>query len=172
MEDLLRRSIDGDASAFAALMRRHTQYLYKVAWTQLGHEQDVADALQETAFACWRKLKSLQKPEYFRTWMTRILINECNKILRARPRTVSLEETSTIVDETARADGEDWRDVLGMLDEKYRLAMYLHYVEGFKAREIAEMTDVAVSTITTRLERGRKKLEEAWRSTTSEGARV
>ena len=54
--------------------------------------KDVADAISDTILVCWEKIDTLKKNRFFRTWMTRILINKCNDILRAGQRTVFTDE--------------------------------------------------------------------------------
>ena len=62
---------------FCRLMDMHLQTMYKIAWSYLKNEEDVADVLQETTLACYEKLGDLKQNRYFKTWMTRILINKC-----------------------------------------------------------------------------------------------
>ena len=56
--------------------------MYKVARGILDNDEDAADAMQDTILTCFEKIHTLKNPEYFKTWMIRILINECNKIHR------------------------------------------------------------------------------------------
>lgn len=81
MTDLIKKAIYGDADAFLELMDVNSLAMYKVAKGILGNDDDVADAVQNTILTCFEKLNTLKKPRYFKTWMIRILINECNKIL-------------------------------------------------------------------------------------------
>lgn len=62
--------------------------MYKVAKAILKNDDDVADAMQETILTCWEKIDSLKKEDYFKTWMIRILINQCNSIYRKRKKLV------------------------------------------------------------------------------------
>lgn len=82
MKYLVKQAIKGDADAFLELMEQNSLNMYKVARAILQNDEDAADAIQDTILTCFEKLDTLKKPEYFKTWMTRILINECNKILR------------------------------------------------------------------------------------------
>ena len=84
MKQRINRAIKGDQEAFVQLIQEHTQGMYKVARSILGNEEDVADAMQDTIVACYEKIGTLKKPQYFKTWLTRILINNCNDILRTK----------------------------------------------------------------------------------------
>ena len=77
MENLVKKAKSGDSGAFAQLIRMNTQSMYKVAWAYLKNDEDVADAIQETILKCYEKLSTLKKDSYFKTWMIRILINNC-----------------------------------------------------------------------------------------------
>ena len=68
------------------------QNMYKVARSILLRDEDVADAISDTILVCWEKIDTLKKNRFFRTWMTRILINKCNDILRDCQRTVFTDE--------------------------------------------------------------------------------
>ena len=71
-----------DPAVFMAEIDRLTDQLYKTAWAILKNEADVADAIQESITDGFEKRGELRKPQYFRTWMIRILINNCYQILR------------------------------------------------------------------------------------------
>ena len=81
-----------DKLAFAELMQGHMQEMYKVGLAILMNDEDVADAVSETILNCFEKLNTLREDKYFKTWMTRILINNCYKILEDRKRQTGLEE--------------------------------------------------------------------------------
>ena len=92
LEELICRARAGDGEAFAALTESQKQTLYKVARSYLHSDADAADAIGDTVLSCWEKLSTLRQPEYFRTWLVRILIRKCQDILRQRGRVVPLEE--------------------------------------------------------------------------------
>lgn len=159
MDNLVKRAQQGDADAFTELMQSQMQNMYKTARALLPVDEDAADAISDTILACWEKLEQLKKPEYFRTWMTRILINKCNDILRKKKEVYLTDE---IQDEAAAASEEydniEWLETMKSLDEKYRLVMILHYVNGLKAAEISTVLHIPVSTVRTRLSRGRSQM--------------
>ena len=91
MEELIRRALAGDGAAFVALMDSQKSTMYKVARSYLHNDADAADAIGEAVLACFEKLDTLRQPQYFRTWLVRILIRKCQDILRERARSVRLE---------------------------------------------------------------------------------
>ena len=84
--------------------------------------------------------------------------NQCNDILRQRKKVYPVEE----VRETARPSDEyeniEWMEMLNGLDEKYRMVMILYYVNGLKTTEISDILHMPVSTVRTRLSRGRNQM--------------
>ena len=94
------------------------QEMYKVGLAILMNDEDVADAVSETILNCFEKLDTLREDKYFKTWMTRILINNCYKILEVRKRQTGLEEWEepSVTDEY----NVELKDALSSIDEKYR----------------------------------------------------
>ena len=161
MELLVKRAKKHDKQAFSELMRGCSQNMYKIDKAILKNDDDIADAMQETALTCWEKIDTLKKPEFFKTWMTKILINECNAILRQRKRIVFDEYTEASAVEDAYAEIE-WKEFLKQLEEKYRIVVILYYVEGFKIREVAQFLDISEGTVKSRMAVARKKMEELY----------
>jgi len=160
MEELIRRALAGDGAAFVALMDSQKSTMYKVARSYLHNDADAADAIGEAVLACFEKLDTLRQPQYFRTWLVRILIRKCQDILRERARSVPLEEiTPAACAEPGHARVE-FLALLDGLDEKYRTVLYLFYYEEMTVREIGEILGLGTTAVTTRLHRARAKLRE------------
>lgn len=158
MNNLIRRARRKDPDAFTELMQQQMQNMYKAAKAILRSDEDVADAIQETILCCWEKLDQLREDRYFRTWMTRILINKCNDLLRERQEFLAGEELPDIAAPDWEFENVEWRETLNAIDEKYRLVLMLYYVEGFSSADISQILDMPESTVRTRLSRGRKMI--------------
>ena len=156
MKHLVKKAMAGNKDAFVQLMEMNTQSMYKVARAYFTSDADVADAISETVLICFEQLDTLRKPEYFKTWMTRILINHCYDILRERSDYVDLD----CCEEPAQCDeyNIEFKEALSSVDERYRLPMELYYGQGFKVKEIAEILSMPPNTIKTYLSRGRKQI--------------
>ena len=147
-----------DPDAFDKLMRTQLKKMYRIAIAMLQNEEDAADAIQETVLRCWQKIGQLKNDKYFETWLTRILINQCNDILRGRKKIVYVEDIPEIAHEDHYFNDE-WKEILSGLSEKYRVVMELYYVDGFSAKEIAGMLHITDTNVRKRMVRGRKQLE-------------
>ena len=122
--------------------------LYKTAMLYLGSHSQAVDALDEAIYKGLCGYKKLRKPEFFNTWMTRILINECNNELRRRKRTCPLEELpETAVEEF---DSLPLKEALQKLPKDLKDVIVLRYFSGFTLAETAELLNIPQGTAATR----------------------
>lgn len=158
MDRLVKKAVRGDAEAFAELIRRNKQSMYKMAWIYLQNEDDIADALQDTILSCYEKISTLREPRYFKTWMTRILINKCTDILRRKTQDRNIQDIQAGQDcwELERCE---WKQLLLCLDEGTQKIVEMYYFDEFSIREIGEMLGMNKNTVATRLSRARKTLQ-------------
>lgn len=169
MKTLILEAIGGDADAFTRLMQSQLQNMYKTASAILRNDEDAADAISDTILTCWEKKGQLKKPEFFRTWMTRILINKCKDMIRTQSSLSLVEELPEQSVHDTTYENVEWKAALDGLDEKHRLVMALYYVEGFDTVEIGKMLDMPESTVRSRLARGREKLAKSLEGGSSYG---
>ena len=155
---LVKRARERDAEAFTEVIQLLTADMYKVAYSILLNDEDAADAIQDTILTCWEKIHTLRKAAFFKTWLTRILINHCYDIRKNNQKVTYLEEYEEPVAEDDR--NSEFKEMLSVLDEKYRIVMVLFYEEGYKTGEIAKFLQLSPSTVQTRLQRGREKLAD------------
>jgi len=162
MEFLVQKAKAKNSEAFVQLMESQMKNMYKIAWSYLKNDDDAADAIQDTILTCYEKIDTLEKNKYFKTWMTRILINKCKAMLNNR-KEVAMEE-SILENQLSQSDYSDleWNELLSLLDEKYRIVVLLYYAEGFKVKEISQILDVKESTIQSRLARAREKISKEY----------
>ncbi|RDY26706.1 sigma-70 family RNA polymerase sigma factor [Romboutsia weinsteinii] len=160
MDLLIKRAKKGDKNAFVQLMKENELSLYKVAKSILKNDEDVADAMQETILSALENISSLKQDKYFKTWLTRILINKCNTILRKNSKTIQLKEyfdagyTENFIQSISIKEG------IQTLSDEQKLVLHLYYVMGFNSREISELLNEKESTVKVRLSRSRNKLKD------------
>ena len=133
--------------------------MYHIARTLLRHDADCADAIQEAIVRAFLKIGSLKEDRYAKTWLIRILINECYNILRGKKQNVSLDAIAEVKAEE-KTDYSELYQALRDLPEKMRITVALYYVEGYKVSEIARITGSTESMVKNRLFRARKKLRK------------
>ena len=117
MDALITEAKNGDKEAFVRLIRMNKQSLYKTAWIYLRDEQDIADALQNTILSCYENIQRLRESKYFKTWLMRILINECKDILRQKNHAAELDDFAEGV-HCEELNLCEWKQLLLCLDEE------------------------------------------------------
>lgn len=161
-ELLIRKAKKGDSDAFCQLMNLHMENMYKISRAYLHHDEDVADAIQETILSCFEHLPSLKQNRYFKTWMTRILINKCKDILHQKSRLHLLEHFPDTPIYEENYETLEWEHLLSGFDEETKTIFLLYYLEEFRIKDIAEILQLKESTVKSRLQRGRKKLTDIY----------
>ena len=139
------------------LILNSERQLYSTAKTILINDQDCADAIQETIVKAFSKIGTLRNDKYAKTWLIRILINECYTLLRKSSKLVSLERMSemTEIETDQKTDYSDLYRAVNSLKE----AVILYYIEDFNIKEIAQILEITEGAVQKRLARARGKLK-------------
>lgn len=144
-----------------ALILESEHQMYSTAKTILRSDYDCSDAIQETIVKAFQKIDTLKKDKYAKTWLMRILINECYMFLRKEKKCVSLEE-ATPLSEIKAQEKTDYSELylaVNSLKEELKLPVVLYYAEDFSVREIAQILDISEGAVQKRLARARAKLK-------------
>lgn len=142
---------------FTAQVLSAEEMLYKVAMAMLRHEDDALDAIQNAVLRAYERLDTLKKEEYFRTWITRILINVCNRQLRSRKKTAAYHETQQAA--ASPQEAAEVRAAVEGLPMKLRQVVVLYYMQDFSTKEIASILRIPKGTVLSRLSRARELLK-------------
>jgi len=134
--------------------------LYRVARSILNNEHDCADAVQEAVFQGWLKRGQLRDMASFKTWITRITVNECRNLQRRAMKQKKAVEAS--IDELRRPENKsgepDLEAALSELPDKYRLPIVLYYMEDYPTKTIAGMLEIPEGRLRERMRTARKML--------------
>ena len=147
-----------DKGTFIAGIEACSEMMYRVAWSILRNETDVQDALQDAALKAWEKRDRLREEKYFRTWLTRILINACYDTQRKHRKIVPLEKVPAQI--PASAPDPELAMALEAVPEKLRLPLVLCYSEGMSYEEAAAALGIPAATLRGRLRRGKDALRK------------
>jgi RNA polymerase sigma-70 factor (ECF subfamily) len=169
-EELVARSIGGDADSFNELIHRWERPIYALAYRQIGREEDARDVCQETFLRAFRALKGFRGQAKFSSWLYRIALNLCRDWMRRERRTpvVQVLEDVDLMDlAAARGPSESIEDrvarhdltrnverVMALLPEEQRTAIVLKEYHGLTFQEIADLVGCPLSTVKTRLYQG------------------
>src|SRR5438876_948515 len=179
-EELVARSIGGDADSFNELILRWERPIYALAYRTIGREEDARDVCQETFLRAFRALPGFRGQAKFSSWLYRIALNLCRDWIRRERRTgfvqppedvdlmdlaAAAEPSESIEDLVARKD--QMRVVeraMALLPEDQRTAIVLKEYHGLTFQEIADLLGCPLSTVKTRLYQGllvlRRELEK------------
>lgn len=166
MEELVEKSKKGDNQAFSELIISMENELYKIARIRLRNEEDIKEAVQETIIKAYSSLKKLRNSKFFKTWIIRILINECNNIYSRNKKNNFEEYDENIIKMEAtndlknKIDNLDFFILIDNLNYTERIVLTLFYLEEFSTKEIAKILKEPEATIRTRLSRSRNKLKK------------
>lgn len=169
-EELVLRSIDGDADSFNELVRRWERPIYALAYRQIGRPEDARDICQETFLRAFRALPGFRGQAKFSSWIYRIALNLCRDWMRRESRATfvqppegsellelpaSREPSESLEDLVARKDlAHAVERAMARLPEEQRTAIILKEYHDLTFQEIADLVGCPLSTVKTRLYQG------------------
>ncbi|MCI8311401.1 MAG: sigma-70 family RNA polymerase sigma factor [Lachnospiraceae bacterium] len=153
------KATDKEALIHEQLIKNYEKY-YRIAYSYTFQEQDAMDIVQEAAYRAILKSESLRNPEYADTWICRIIKNEAVRFLeRYKGRTVTMEELPEEGSEDQIED-LDLKQALTRLNNEERTIVVLKYFEEEKLTTIAQIMDLNLNTVKSRLYRAVEKLKK------------
>ncbi len=169
-EELVARSIGGDADSFNELVVRWERPIYALAYRTIGREEDARDVCQETFLRAFRGLPGFRGQAKFSSWLYRIALNLCRDWIRRERRApivqapddvdlvelaAAAEPSESIEDLVARRDlAASVERAMALLPEEQRTAIVLKEYHGLTFQEIADLMNCPLSTVKTRLYQG------------------
>lgn len=145
---------------FTAEVLKAEKSLYHIAKSILKNDEDCADAMQNAILSAYQKLHTLKKEAFFKTWITRILINESYQMIRSRKVQVSYGDYMDSREAEDKTRYSELYLTVMELSENYRIPFVLHYVEGYSVKEIGSILKLSESAVKVRLHRARNLMKE------------
>ena len=143
---LIRKAKKGDTKAYGELIQLHKDYFYRNAFCYVKNVDLAGDVFQEAVTIGMLSIKDLKNPNYFRTWITRIIYNCANEMFRK-------------AEKESREEIIDLHNAVESLEEPYRTIIKQKYFEDKKISEIAAYTGRAEGTVKSDLSRAKRKLK-------------
>lgn len=176
---LVQRASKGDLQAFEALVKAYETKLYNVALRMVSDSEDAMDIVQEVFLKAYQALPNFRGDSKFSTWIYRICMNASLDHLRRRKKSQvysldapiefpdseaqrQVEDTAESTEEIveARFLGEKLLEILSDLEPHYRAVLILCDVQGYSYQEIAEILDMSLGTVKSRIHRARSILRK------------
>jgi RNA polymerase sigma-70 factor (ECF subfamily) len=153
----------GDKDAFSRLIEFNKVSMYRVALSMVKKKEDIEDAIQNSIIKAYQDVIYLRKDEYFKTWLIRILINECKSILKNNSKLVHIEEINSDIEIAQDFSNVEIICAINLLEDDLRTVTTLFYFEDMPQKEIAKVLDIPEGTVKSRLSRARNMLYELLR---------
>ena len=177
MEELIKKIQTGDELAFKKLTQNVENDLYRVAKTRLIDDDDIKDAIQNTMLITYKNSKKIKNYEAFKTWMFRVLINECNKIYNKNKKNKVICEKilKGSVYEQYREPIEEVHNkmnfdiLISKLSYEERIALTLYYNSGLSYSQISKILKANENTIKSRITRDVQKLKKLYKEVKTHG---
>lgn len=147
-----------DKEQLGSLIIESQETMYRVAKTLLRDDGDCQDAMQEAIVKAFAKVDTLRSDRLARTWLIRIVINECYTLLRRKQKLVYLEDYPREEQAQERRDYSELYEALERLPGPARICVTLYYLEGYSVKEIGAMLEIPESTVKNRLARARARM--------------
>jgi len=150
--EMVKRAKKGDDEAFLSLIHLHKETLYWTAISYLKDENKAMEAVQETTYRAYKGINALKKPEFFKTWLTKIMMNYCADTLKKEKREISQDELifTTGVEDRTYLEVEE---ALSSLPSELQELVRLKYFQDLKIKEIADLWGAPEGTVKTKLHR-------------------
>lgn len=159
----------GDKNAFDTLVETYKKELYAIAKSRLKIEADVEDAVQETLFSVYKDIWSLKNENHFKTWIVRILINNCNDIISENNGMIlyfddtAIERVEDDTDEYLKMEGDqDFFDMIDFLSNEEKAIMIMRYSQDFNINDISNVLNIKEGTIRMKILRIKEKIKDRY----------
>lgn len=163
LEILVRRAKRGDQDAFLELMLDCKEYLYRTAFLYTRNQDMACDAVQECIIKSMESIDKLRKPEFFRSWITRILINCALGELRKNKKYAGEPEwdgTEMAAESTlSQEEKMDLYQAIDRLGYPYKVIIIQKYFFDYKLQEIASLLRMPLGTVKVYHARAKKQLK-------------
>lgn len=156
---LVKKAKRGNHLAFTTLIKNYEKDLYRVSIAMTKNEYDALDCIQETILQTYTNIHKLKSDEYFKTWLIKILINQCNSLIQKNKK---IEKVNNIeIDDSSKNDTVklEVKENVEKLEEDLKVLVVLYYYEDMSIKYISESLNIPEGTIKSRLSRARKKLK-------------
>lgn len=176
----------GHREAFRHIMQRCNQRLFRVARAVLNDDSEAEDALQDAYINAYQHMDAFRGEAELSTWLTRIVLNECNRRIRSRHSTVDIDQIDTAqagsrvlafftrygMDDPAQSASRSQireliENAVSKLPDAFRTVFVLRDIEGCSIEETAALLDIRAGTVKTRLFRARRQMRKALREKVS-----
>jgi RNA polymerase sigma-70 factor (ECF subfamily) len=184
-QELVELVQKGDRAAFRILVQRYERKVYGIAYGMVRNEDDAMDVAQEAFLKVHRYIDRFQGASNFYTWLYRIVVNLCIDFIRKSRKVKQVDYDDSLSHEagreisegkiigttfrdplsnlTSQELGDEIKKALDALSDKHKEVILLREIEGFSYQEIADLLEISVGTVMSRLHHARQNLQRSLR---------
>ena len=180
-EILIKAHLQGDKTAFEVLVKKHQEMVGRLAYSIMKTDQGVTDIVQEVFLSAFRGLNKFRGDAAFKTWLYKITVHETMRYLKKRKRWISFldkesppahaSEVAFIFVDSLRQNSPEYfvldsqkktliQAAMSKLSDNHHIVLHLHYQEDLSVQEIAEILDIPVGSVKSRLHYARLHLKD------------
>lgn len=175
-EKLVIKAKNGDKEAFTSLIQKYKKEMYCIAKSRLDTEVDIDDAIQETLYKAYVNIRKLKDPKYFKTWIIRILYNNCSDITRSdKAKIIPFEDKimDSIPDDHDAyldiANNYDFFELINSLTDEEKTLITLKFSKEYDNKDISKILKIKEGSVRMRLLRVREKLKSKFKGEIGNG---
>ncbi|MFP3727886.1 sigma-70 family RNA polymerase sigma factor [Priestia filamentosa] len=162
----MKKAQKGNEKAFLKLFQQYEEDIYRMAYVYVKNKDDALDVVQEVAYQSFKKIHTLKKLEYFKTWLMKITINCATNVVRKNKKVVHLKPE---YEEFIRTEDEDiilsisLKDLIEALEEDEKSIVLLKFYHNYTFKEISELLEMPLGTAKSILYRALNKLRKQFK---------
>ncbi|RKL65885.1 RNA polymerase [Salipaludibacillus neizhouensis] len=163
---LVKKAQKGNDKAFLKLFQQYEEDIYRMAYVYVKNKDDALDVVQEVAYQSFKKINTLKKPEYFKTWLMKITMNCARNVVRKNKKVVHLKSE---YEEFIGTENEDiplsitLQDLIEALEEDEKSIVLLRFYHNHTFKEISEVLEIPLGTAKSVLYRALDKLRKQFK---------
>ncbi|MEX6702738.1 sigma-70 family RNA polymerase sigma factor [Peribacillus frigoritolerans] len=163
---LVRKAQKGNDKAFLKLYQQFEEDIYRLAYVYVKNKDDALDVVQEVAYQSFKKIDTLKKPEYFKTWLMKITINCALNVIRKNKKVVLLKPDYEVLMGTEEEDlllSLSLQELMDFLQEDEKSVILLRFYHDHTLKEISDILEIPLGTAKTVLYRALNKLRKNYK---------
>lgn len=160
---LVIKAQKGNDKAFLKLFQQYEEDIYRTAYVYVKNKDDALDIVQEVAYQSFKKIDTLQKPEYFKTWLTKITINCAINVIKKNQKVIQLKPEFEVMITSEEEDlslSLSLQELMNTLQEEEKSVILLKFYHDHTLKEISELLQIPLGTAKSTLYRALNKLRK------------
>ncbi|WP_235715917.1 sigma-70 family RNA polymerase sigma factor [Acetivibrio cellulolyticus] len=161
VDKLAKQSIKGNVKAYGELIEMYKDYLYKIAFSYTRDENIALDVVRDCVINGFENIKKLRQPEFFKTWITKILINAAKDVLKKSEKYILSDAVEALepLESSPIEEKLDLYQAIDFLPDNYRSVIVLKYFSDLKISQISYIMGIPEGSVKSYLNRARQELK-------------